>query len=663
MKNNKNQLFEHDPKINQVDSVEQLQPSNKTELRTKISFTIILYIILLFVSFSIFFISNYIQMDPESRWIYADFETIWTTFYIYGVVGLFTFPFLPLIISLLVIFAIVHILEKWKIITNHKKILLALFVFSLVPIIGIGVFDTTKQMQHKQQATQERNYYEQIYETKKPVESKNIFIYPKNDEIIISDIYGNNKKNIYSYTEKNIGYVSPNGKYFVNCEPYGKYGDCHSLLSVDNPSKKTDLCIMKTSDDRKVCPEFCDWDPSASSFMCKYKFYGFLDKDKEKSPSDKNILVLFSPRNGKHKVISQDSSSKSIQNFALTNKDTLIFTNQEKFYKAENLYECQTKISEMENLSECDNFILENSNIYCPVKAEKYNIEIKDKENFWVGWRDYFIVKQNLNQSSPKDYSVVNKAPIPETEILFNVDDKFIFTILEPGGIKILDTKTGLTRNMGGDYAFDKKIEIDDNLIFEEYTDIDIKKIPKLYMENTPAPDNIDLQECKISENPPDPDNVNEQEYETNDKLQSKLGKWENEKLSFEYEIDDFYIQTIKSSGMIHLIEKENGLEYAAIHSYIIENGLTLDMIFDNTKKMGSSGGYYDVMKKKIGDRDFVVYLTKWENGKYSSMNYETVINNKYHLSIINNFFNHERNAESISKIENFIKSIYVKNY
>jgi len=507
MYNNQNQITNQNP-INQRNDSDNSQnlPAHdlmdtKTKITTKIFITLLFYVALFCVSFSIFFIFNYFQVDADSRWIYAGFRDVMQTVFLVGVAGviplfggsstLFLFPFAPVVVSLLVIFAVVNTLEKWKIITNHKKIFLILFTLAITLLAGIKIFDVIKQTQHEKQATEERNYYEQTYETQKPVESKSLFIYPKDNEIVTSDIYGNSEKKIYSYSEKNIGYISPNGKYFVNCEPYGEYGDCHSLLSVDNLSQKTDLCIMKTFDDYEVCPEFCNWDSSGSSFACKYKFYGFVDKNKDKIPSSKNVLILFNPQDGKHKIIAQrerinDSGHEYTQDFAFINKDALIFIDQNKFYKAESLYSYQTKLSEIENLSECDNFIFENNNLYCSVNAEKYNIEIKDKDNFWVDENKYFIIKQTLGQSSKKDYSIINKAPISEAEMLFNIDDKFIFIVPTLGAIKILDTETGLTRDMGGDFAWDREIESDNKLIFKKHgVDTDIKKIPKSYLEST----------------------------------------------------------------------------------------------------------------------------------------------------------------------------------
>lgn len=639
---------------------EQAPMDAKTKITTKIFITLLFYIALFCISFSIFFIFNWFQVDAESRWIYASFRDVMQTVFLFGVAGvvpllggsatLFLFPFAPVVVALLVIFSIVSILEKWKIITSHKKIFLSIFVLSIILLGSIKIFDIIKQAQHEKQATKERNYYEQTYETQKPVESKNTFIHPEKNEIVVSDIYGNNKKIIFSYSEENIGYVSPNGKYFANCEPYGQYGDCNSLLSSDNPSQKTDLCIMKTYDDHEVCPEFCNWDLTGSSFVCQYKFYGFLDKNKEKTPSSKKILVLFDPRTGKHKIINQiersDSENDYTQDFALINSNSLIFTNQGKFYKAENLYNCEIKISEMKNLSECENFILNGNNIYCMFNAEKNNIEIKDKDNFWVEGNDYFIIKQNLEQSSKNDYSIINKAPLPEAETLFSVDDKYIFIIPVLGSIKILDTESGLTRDMGGNLAWDEENVNDKKLIFEKYgVDTDIKKIPKSYLENITASEDTGIQECENSEVPID-----------------KLTKWENNKLSFEYDANDFNIEETKD-GMIHLKNKDTGMEYADISSYIIENGLTLDMIFNNTKEMGSRGGYYDVIKKKIGNKEFVQYLLKWQDGRNASMEYKTVINNKYHLQIGNNFAYHVQNTESTNKIEKLIESIWVKNY
>lgn len=514
MDNNQNQITNQNL-INQQNSSDNSQNlmNTKTKITIKIFITLLFYIALL--SLSIFLIFNYYQINANSKWIYMNFKDAILMVLMVGVIGvfplfggnvtLFFFPFAPAVASLLVIFSIVSILEKWKIITNHKKIFLIIFTLIIISLISIKIFGTIEQTQYEKQATEERNYYEQTYETQKPLESKSLFIYPIDNEIVVSDIYGNNKKKIYSYSKKDIGYISPNGKYFVNCEPHDKYKNCHSLLSIDNLSQKIDLCIMKSLDHHKVCPEFCNWDSSGNSFVCKYKFYGFVDKNNDKIPSNKNVLILFNPQDGKHKIITQrKKNDKYIQDFAFINKDTIIFIDQNKFYKAENLHSCQTKISAIENLSECNNFIFENNNIYCPVSSEDYNIEIKDKDNFWVKGNNYFIIKQNLEQSSKKDYSVINKAPVSKTEMLFKIDDRFIFITQTFGEIKILDTETGRIRNMGGNLIWNKKIESDNKLIFKKYRAfMDIKKFPKSYLESKSTQENIAIQECKTSENAP----------------------------------------------------------------------------------------------------------------------------------------------------------------
>jgi hypothetical protein len=493
--------------------------NNKTNIITRIIFTVILYITLICVSISIYYIFVYLQTDPKDRWIYADFENAVQTIFFVGVAGviplfggsatLFLFPFAQVVATLLVIFVVVSALEKWKIITRHKKIFISLFIFSLTFISGVGFFDTIKKIQHKKQATDERNYYEKTYETQKAVESNSLFIYPKDNEVFASDIYGNNKKTLFSSSsEKNIGYVSPNGKYFVSCEDYGGYGKCRTLMSNDNPSQKTDLCIMKTADDFGVCPNFCAWDYSSSSFACSYGFYGYIDKTKETTPSKKSVLVLFGLQDGNHKIIAQRTEDNdpnnlmSNQNFVFIDKNTILFIDQKNgnnFYKAENLYDCPVKISEMGNLSGCNNFIIDKNEIYCSVNAKDYNIETKDKENFWVDWREYYIIKQNLNQALKSDYTVISKAPMSESELMYNVNDKFIFIVPISGSIKILDTETGLARDMGGDYAWNRENKNDDNLIFSKYgIYTDIKTIPKPYKENVLNQENEFLQECDV---------------------------------------------------------------------------------------------------------------------------------------------------------------------
>ncbi len=339
---------------------------------TKIIVTFFIYIALLCLS-AVWF---YIKANINSGWVYNNFDVIiqWILFvgvsWVISIFNsskiLFFFPFAPIIVSLLVIFIIVNILEKWKIITKNIGKFFIFIVISITLFFATIIFDLIRQEQDHRNIIDDKKYYEQTYKTYKTIESESLFTYSEDNKIIVSDIYGNNIKNIYLNPEENIntslnnknitiGYISPDGKYFANCDWY-KYGNCNLLLSSKDSSKKIDLCIMGIDNDNKVCPDFCDWDSSWTSFVCKYNFYGFINKNKEEKPSSKNILVLFNPVDEKYKIITERNKGSLgvIQDFALVDKNTLIFLNQDKFYKAENIYSCQMKISEIKNLSECD---------------------------------------------------------------------------------------------------------------------------------------------------------------------------------------------------------------------------------------------------------------------------------------------------------------------
>jgi len=144
------------------------QKNIKTKIITRFFITLVAYINLYIISVTIYFILNYIFTDPEFRYPYANFVIAMDVIFAIGIIGaiplfgdsptLLFFPFAPLIFSIIIIFIIVNILEKWKIITNHKKIFLSIFILSIILFYSTKKFNNIQQEKYKQQIKKEESY-------------------------------------------------------------------------------------------------------------------------------------------------------------------------------------------------------------------------------------------------------------------------------------------------------------------------------------------------------------------------------------------------------------------------------------------------------------------------------------------------------------------------
>ena len=151
MNNIKNQDSIKQWNNNSQHSLRQTSVDTKTKIITKIFITLLVYLGLFFLIVSIFFIFIHIQYEGNN---FSD--TIQVIFEL-GISGVFTFlwdsqilfffPFMPVVITLLIIFTIVNILEKWTIITRNKKILLKIFIMSIILFSSVIIFDIIKQIQ------------------------------------------------------------------------------------------------------------------------------------------------------------------------------------------------------------------------------------------------------------------------------------------------------------------------------------------------------------------------------------------------------------------------------------------------------------------------------------------------------------------------------------
>jgi len=304
----------------------------KTSLGIKILITFIVYLNLIIIASIIFYIFSKLNSPLEQRWMYDLAESFYMIFII-GIVGvlptisgaspIFLFPFLPCIITLVITFIIVHLLEINQIITRNKKTFLSIVALCLIGIVILFINDQLVKVRHKIKMEEDMKIYSTEYFSEYPIQSKFRFIYPDKNKIIISDLNGNKKEVLseISMDEEHatIGYVSPKGTYYMIINP-----ESVRLFDTANNIFKQDLCNQ--IEFIKDCPISCKWAPDESSFLCQYERYS------KKSKKDTRDLVLFDPVSGNHKNIYYQKDAyeidyiKQYEGFTFVNNNSLIFS-------------------------------------------------------------------------------------------------------------------------------------------------------------------------------------------------------------------------------------------------------------------------------------------------------------------------------------------------
>ncbi len=469
----------------------------------KLLMTIAIYVSLFCLAVVVLYLFAFANFDPDRGLLRTDFGEIVQTVFLIGVLGVVPifgggaaifdlFPFAFLLGALAMIFFIVSVLEQSHIITKNRERFNRILAVPLFLCAVVFIFDKIIQFNQSFGISQEKDYYQETYETREPVESESRFIYPgvneESGDILVSGIYEESKEKLFSSGEENIGYISPNGKYFVSCdEGHGRYGDCQGLHVAEDPSKKIDLCQKGASGETEKCPQFCDWDSGSNSLVC----------------SIKNGLLLFNPKTGRQiEILGRAGIAGEVKGFDFLDEDSLIINKaMGGFLKLDDIYSCRPKVTELENLADCESFVLEREGIYCVVRAEEQGIEINDEDNFEVKGYEHFIIRQSLNQASREDFEVINKAPIPETEVLVGVDGKYIFALSRYGGsYKIIETESGLVRDLGGGFEWEEDyMEEDEGIIFKNSEDK--KKTPRPYLKSSSDSRGLKIEQCREGRN------------------------------------------------------------------------------------------------------------------------------------------------------------------
>ncbi len=570
---------------------------------------------------------------------------------------LFLFTFAPLVFSLALIYIIVFLLEKKRLLSDHKKYFYSYVAFVVIISVMTTAFGLFFSAKHQIKAKNDRQQYADEYETKDPVKTDITFIYPENGDVITSGAYGEDKKILYSTGSENIGYVSPGGTYYVECESY-EYGDCKTLKSRIDKDKNIDMCMMNSQHNEMICPHFCQWNEDGSRMVCEYEAARLIVG--ETTLKMGRALVYINPATGTHKILASrenpeyDSGFDSYtQDFAFISNDSIIYLDKEKFFRIDDMDVAEKDIKSVPvtNLSPCQGFIFNESKLICAIDAEKANIPIQNKENFFVSEYKTMLVSQTMDQVDPTAFSVITKAPFVEPEFMFTFGNYIMYDQLS-GAMKIVDLQQGRARDFGGDFAWDVSIDSDNSIIFaKQETDLDKRTVPLPYRPEGDGVAPVGIVDNQVQSG--------DQSLNT---AQANMVKFENERFSFQYNSNMFIPQNDQSS-MINLKDVATGSNYADVSSYKIENGLTYDMIYKNAVNSGCGNGYCNVAKIKIGNREFIRYTHRDIRGANSITVYETVINGKYNLQVSENFSGHQGDEKSDQLIRDIAASVWVKEY
>ena len=119
--------------------------------------------------------------------------------------------------------------------------------------------------------------------------------------------------------------------------------------------------------------------------------------------------------------------------------DILYYDYNGSIYKVDNLQEMsqsnftiEPHITKLENMHPCRMLTYYNNTIYCSVQAGEIGKTIEDWDNqnirpsSYVAGKTWFIIAQALNQPSPQDYRIINKAPLSGAPHLTVIDDTYI---------------------------------------------------------------------------------------------------------------------------------------------------------------------------------------------------------------------------------------------
>ena len=192
-----------------------------------------------------------------------------------------------------------------------------------------------------------------------------------------------------------------------------------------------DMDILRAELGHSVDPKACMWSSNEQYLLCSYDYE--VNKG-DGAWIDKDSLALYDIPRNIYIYIYHQKKGKRTGSFSFNDTATALYYDYDSsIYKVDNLQEMsqsdftiQPHITKLENMRPCQMVTYDNNAIYCSVRAEEIGKTIRDQDNPLVEGREFFVIKQNINQKSPEDYQVLNLAPLGYAGYLTILNDTYI---------------------------------------------------------------------------------------------------------------------------------------------------------------------------------------------------------------------------------------------
>ena len=192
-----------------------------------------------------------------------------------------------------------------------------------------------------------------------------------------------------------------------------------------------DMDILRAELGHSVDPKACMWSSNEQYLLCSYDYE--VNKG-DGAWIDKDSLALYDIPRNIYIYIYHQKKGKRTGSFSFNDTATALYYDYDNYiYKVDNLQEMsqsnfsiQPHITKLENMHACRMVTYDNNAIYCSVRAEEIRKTIQDQDNPLVEGREFFVIKQNINQKSPEDYQVLNLAPLGYAGYLTILNDTYI---------------------------------------------------------------------------------------------------------------------------------------------------------------------------------------------------------------------------------------------
>lgn len=441
-----------------------------------IALSIKLYVILYLVVVLALVIYQVFQY-PDGL-IMALITTPSTVFFV-GVIGvipvlggsgtLFIIPFAPFIITSLILMTISSVIEnlgfgeKVNNSLSWKKI--------LIVIALLIVLSSAFQIASYAKVAWDNFQYKSKYGISEKVTSAQKFIYftQTNDAnaniLTVSSIDGSGKRELKKIPNKS------NEMSFLFPSPLGHY-----YIQKMNPNSNGAIVIdlngkqMLSFDAGIGYSDILKWSPD-EKYIARMEYWGeFPDRTKN--------LVVYDIQNAeKYRITTLTTKecygdSACEESFDWAEDSTGIYFNDAKgIHIASDINSVAVggvKEKLLENIKPCGEVTFLNGSIICVVNGFEAGIKIEDAKNFNVEGKEYFVISQTIDQKTPKEFHVINKAPIDDVKNIYTIDDNYIILTQKSGPNVILNLINGTQKESGsGMSKQDIFLEVHNNQVGE----------------------------------------------------------------------------------------------------------------------------------------------------------------------------------------------------